>query len=211
MNISLVTPNLPEARSGNWVTAVRYRRILEGLGHRVRMSTGYNGEPADALIALHARRSHPSVRDFAAAQPGKPSVVVLTGTDLYRDIRTDADAQSSLDLASRLVVLQRMGLPELPERHRAKTRVIYQSVTGCNGGGAHSSSARFRVAVVGHLRAEKDPFRTALAARLLPADSRVQVLHAGSALDSSFAQAARAEEEVNPRYRWLEGIPHWRA
>ena len=35
------------------------------------------------MLALHARRSYPSIRNFS-----KKLVVALTGTDIYRDIRT---------------------------------------------------------------------------------------------------------------------------
>jgi hypothetical protein len=210
VRLTLVTPNLPEARSGNFITAARYRRILERLGHRVRLTTAYEGEPCDALIALHARRSYPAIRSFAATANGRPLVVVLTGTDLYRDIHSDAQAQQSLDLASRLVVLQRMGVQELPEQHRAKTRVIYQSVSGCCPQG-QPPKGHFRVAVIGHLRAEKDPMRTAMAARLLPPESRVRVVHAGSALEEQWREAASQESVANPRYRWLGGVPHWKA
>jgi hypothetical protein len=52
----------------------------------------------------------------------------LTGTDLYGDIHTDASAQDSLEMASRFIVLQPMGILELPEHLRDKARVIYQSV-----------------------------------------------------------------------------------
>ncbi len=210
LRLTLVTPNVPEARSGNFITAARYRRILERLGHRVHLTTAYEDDPCDVLIALHARRSHHSIRRFSQRAPGKPLVVVLTGTDLYRDIHSDADAQESLELATRLVVLQRMGLPELPERHRAKTHVIYQSVIGCHPVG-HPPSRYFRVAVVGHLRAEKDPLRTALAARQLPPESRIRVVHAGSALEAEWRAAASRENEENRRYRWLGVLPHWRA
>lgn len=211
MNLTLVTPQLPEARSGNWITAARYKRILRHLGHRVQLTTEYDGADSDALIALHARRSHPSIRRWAESRPGRPLVVVLTGTDLYRDIHQDASAQASLDMASRLVVLQRMGVPELPEQHRAKTRVIYQSVTDCHAGQAKPPSTHFNVTVLGHLRPEKDSLRTALAARLLPAASRIRVTHAGAALDPSLGDEAKKESAANPRYRWLGGIPHWRA
>ena len=57
------------------------------------------------MIALHARRSAASVAAWRAAHPQRPLVLVLTGTDLYRDIDSDADAQRSLQLADRLVVL----------------------------------------------------------------------------------------------------------
>ncbi|HVA24447.1 MAG TPA: hypothetical protein VMW62_08640 [Chloroflexota bacterium] len=210
MTITLVTPQLPEARSGNWITAARYRRILRHLGHRVQLATEYDGSECDALIALHARRSHPSIRRFGEQHPAKPLVVVLTGTDLYRDIHQDQDAQRSLDLASRLVVLQRMGVPELPS-HLPKVRVIYQSVSGCHPGRARPPSSYFKVAVVGHLRPEKDSLRTALAARQLPAESRIRVVHAGSALEGQLGEEAREESANNPRYRWIGGIPHWRA
>lgn len=211
MNLTLVTPKLPEARSGNWITAARYKRILRHLGHRVQLTTEYDGASCDAVVALHARRSHASIRRFAERYPAKPLVVVLTGTDLYRDIHEDASAEASLEMASRLVVLQRMGVPELPERHRAKARVIYQSVTDCHPGQAHPPSNYFKVTVLGHLRPEKDSLRTALAARLLPSSSRIRVAHAGSALDARLGEAARRESHDNPRYRWLGGIPHWRA
>src|SRR5262249_30788313 len=56
-----------------------------------------------------------------------------------------------------------------------------------------------------------DPLRTALAARRLPADSRILVLHAGRALSDEMRQAAEAEEQDNPRYRWLGEVPRWRA
>jgi hypothetical protein len=211
MNLTLVTPQIPETRSGNWITAARYKRILEHLGHHLRLTTEYDGSPCDALVALHARRSHASIRRFAESAPGKPLVVVLTGTDLYRDIHENADARRSLDLATRLVVLQRMGVEELPNEHRPKTRVIYQSMSGCKAHNLHAPSTYFKVAVVGHLRSEKDPLRTALAVRRLPADSRIKVVHAGSELDKDLGQQLRREVASNPRYRWLGGVPHWKA
>jgi glycosyltransferase involved in cell wall biosynthesis len=64
---------------------------------------------------------------------------------------------------------------------------------------------------MGHLRPVKDPFRTALAARLLPAASRVRVLHLGAALSEGMAERAREEAATNPRYRWLGELPRWKA
>lgn len=61
----------------------------------------------------------------------------------------------------------------------------------------------FDVCVLGHLRPVKDPFRAALAARLLPASSRVRVLHVGAAMSAAMATRASAEQARNPRYRWL--------
>ncbi|HEY7060606.1 MAG TPA: selenoneine biosynthesis selenosugar synthase SenB [Chloroflexota bacterium] len=208
MRIQIVTPQQAGAVTGNWVTAARYRSILRRLGHRVAVTSAYDGADCDLLLALHARRSAPSVQQFAARYPERPLVVVLTGTDLYHDLPTDADARQALALATRLVVLQRQALEELPAAARDKTRVIYQSAP-CLRAAVAKSTRRFRVAVVGHLRPEKDSLRTALAARELPAASRIEVVHVGAALSPEWA--ARAEQEIaaNPRYRWLGARPHW--
>jgi len=64
--------------------------------------------------------------------------------------------------------------------------------------------------VIGHLRPVKDPFRAALAARLLPPSSRIRVLHVGGAMNNEMAARARAEMEVNSRYLWLGEQPRWR-
>ena len=69
----------------------------------------------------------------------------------------------------------------------------------------------FEVCVLGHLRPVKDPLRTAWAARLLPASSRVRVLQVGGALSEDMAEQARAEEAANPRYRWLGERPRGQA
>ncbi len=78
------------------------------------------------MIALHARRSHPSIERYAA-YPERPLVVALTGTDLYRDIRSDTLAHRSLVLATFLITLQELGAKELEPRYWSRTRVIYQS------------------------------------------------------------------------------------
>jgi len=67
----------------------------------------------------------------------------------------------------------------------------------------------FEVLVIGNLREEKDPLRTALAARALPETSRIRVVHLGMAHDEPWAEAARAEEAANPRYRWRGEVPGW--
>ncbi len=207
--IALVTPAGPTPRTGNRISGNRWARILRASGHRVTALDRYERERCDLLIALHARRSHPSIRQFHELHPDKPIVVVLTGTDLYRDIHEDEDSRESLRLATRLVVLQRKGLDELsPELHE-KTRVIYQSAPARPGrpGERHR---QFTVTAVGHMRPEKDPFRTAMAVRSLPRASRIQVVHIGAALGDSFLRRAEREAERNPRYRWLGDLPHWK-
>ena len=167
MKIHLVTPAPLKINNGNKITALRWGGILKKLGHRVLVTQSYDGKACDMLIALHARRSYDSIQRFHDAHPNLPLIVVLTGTDVYRDIHVDTDAQRSLELATRLVALQQMALRELPKRYRAKTRVIYQSAERYRAQ-RKSSQANFRVCVVGHLREEKDPLRAALAVRQLP-------------------------------------------
>jgi glycosyltransferase involved in cell wall biosynthesis len=61
--------------------------------------------------------------------------------------------------------------------------------------------------VIGHLRDVKDPFRAAKAARLLPAASRIRVVHLGAAETPRWAATARAEMKRNPRYLWRGDRP----
>lgn len=202
MKVILACPAPPGSRRGNRVTAVRYARLLRELGHTVRVLTRYRGEACDVLVALHARKMAEAVRDYRAKSPHGPLVVVLTGTDLYRDLPNNAAARRSLELADRLVVLQARGLDELSSAQRRKARVVVQSAQP-------SPPPRWRhedtfdVCVLGHLRTEKDPFRAALALRRLPQDSRVRILHAGEALRPAQAERAQMLMRRDARYVWL--------
>src|SRR5438132_6130543 len=128
MRIFIACPAPAHSRAGNRVTALRWARILRGLGHRVTIAQQYEGTPCDLCIALHARRSHQAVVQYRQLYPTGPLILALTGTDLYRDIHRSRRAQQSLELADRLIVLQAKGGAELPTRLRSKVRVIYQSV-----------------------------------------------------------------------------------
>lgn len=209
MRISLITPAAAHARNGNRNTATRWAGMLRSLGHRVDIEQEWSGGRPELMIALHARRSADSIARYAETFPERPLVVVLTGTDLYRDIRFDKSAQRSLRLATRLVVLQDRGLKELASPLRAKTRVIYQSARSIPR--ARPLASSYEIVVSGHLRPEKDPFRAAAALGLLPASSRVRVTHVGGALSKAMAREARAWMKREPRYRWLEEVPRWRA
>ncbi len=207
MKIQLITPAPPKINNGNKITALRWATILKKLGHRVQVRQAYDGKSCDVLIALHALRSADSIRRFQESHPDKPLIVVLTGTDVYRDIHENEKAQQSLELATRLVALQSMALRELPKKFHSKTKVIYQSADTLHGK-ANNLNHGFKVCVIGHLREEKDPLRTAIAARQLPADSRIQITHIGEAMDQTLGRAARAETKRNPRYRWIGQLSH---
>lgn len=206
MHIALITPYGAETKSGNWHTAARWAGFLRNAGHRVDLATHWNGESVDLMIALHARRSALSIQAFAAWQPDSPLVVVLTGTDIYRDIHTDEDAKKSLQLATRLVVLQDMALQELEPSLREKTSVVYQSAPAIAP--QPKPTEHFDVLVIGHLREEKDPFRAALASALLPSTSRVRITHLGNALSPEMGQTAREIQGKYSHWEWAGGFTH---
>lgn len=175
----------------------------------MHVASRWDGADCDLMIALHARKSHDSIAAFAARFPRRPLVVVLTGTDLYRDIRTDARARRSLELATLLVTLQELGARELAPRLRSKVRTVYHSARVARR--AAPPRRKFRVCVLGHLRDEKDPFRCALALRHLPDAPDLEVLQVGEALVPEMAAEARRLMRADTRYRWLGGVPHSRA
>jgi putative glycosyltransferase (TIGR04348 family) len=199
MKIALVTPAGPGTRNGNRHTALRWAAFLRKAGYRVEVAVRSSGERADAMLALHARRSHDSIKAFPRA---KPLVVALTGTDIYRDIRRSRDARESLELAHRLIVLQPEAITEVPGRFRNKARVVVQSSSTAL---RHRPVTRkFRVCVIGHLREEKDPLRIIAALPHIASD--IEVIHLGAALDPRLVPRTK-----DPRYRWLGSVPHARA
>jgi len=203
-SVLIVSPALADANNGNWHTASRWAQMLRK--HcRIGIAQHWKGEPCDVLIALHARRSAASIDAWAAAHPDRPLVVVLTGTDLYRDIRTDASAQRSLQQATHLVVLQEQGVLELEPALRAKCSVIYQSAPKLAA--VDPPRRVLRVVNVGHLRDEKDPETFMRAAVRLAHRADLRFEQIGGALDARFEAAARRTAAECPTYRWLGALP----
>ncbi|MGH8669235.1 MAG: selenoneine biosynthesis selenosugar synthase SenB [Burkholderiales bacterium] len=206
MRIALVTPAGPGTRNGNRHTALRWAAFLRKAGHKVELSVQWTPDSRiDAMLALHARRSYPSIKTFSS---DRLLVVALTGTDVYRDIHDSAEARESLELADRLIVLQPRAIDELPPKYRKKARVVVQSsATRLR----HAPvKAKFRLCVIGHLRAEKDPMR-ALAALSHLSLNQVEVVHLGAPLDPALEEQAAQGMQRDRRYRWLGSVPHGRA
>lgn len=208
MKISLITPAASRSRAGNRTTAMRWARILGDLGHQVDVATAYHSDTdADLMLALHGWRSADSIARFKADHPDRPLVVALTGTDIYHYLTEDPEPTlRSLDLADRLIGLHDLVPAALPQRHRDKVDVVFQSALPRRQRWPASAEA-FEVLVVGHLRAEKDPFCAARAARRLPDRSRIRIVHLGGAHAEAWAVQARTEMADNPRYTWLGDRP----
>ena len=207
LRVVIVSPALADANNGNWQTARRWQQLLSAHSARiVRQWPDAQADDDDVMLALHARRSADSVQAWHARHGQRGLGVVLTGTDLYRDIAQDLLAQRSLSLAHSLVVLQGLGVRSLPSAYQAKARVIFQSTSTRQT--LPKTSRHLRVVMVGHLREEKDPLTLMAAARLLPPDAGVFIDHIGAALDPALGQAAQATQTQCPHYRWLGAVPH---
>ncbi len=203
--ICIVTPALASANNGNWQTARRWSQMLRS-HYQVGLVGQWQGEPAEVLVALHARRSAPSIQRWARDRPGTPLAVVLTGTDLYRDIHVDAEARRSLDLADRLVVLHECAIDDLPAPYRAKAIVCFQSTTLRQP--LDKTAQHLRCVMVGHLREEKAPQTYFEAVRRLANRHDILLDHIGDALDPALGTEAQALQQSCPHYRWLGGLPH---
>src|SRR5689334_7661464 len=167
--VCIVTPGTRTANNGNWRTAARWAQMLRDR-YKVILQTEWRGERADAMLALHARRSADSIMAYRTAHKGGLAVV-LTGTDLYRDLPGSVEAADSLRIADRLVVLQDDALRLLARNDRKRAVVIYQSAERVAL--QKKPTGRLDCVAVGHLRDEKDP-RTLFAAwALLPSDAQI--------------------------------------
>ena len=194
------------------MTALRWQGFLEGLGYSVEVTESWSGGDADLLVALHAYRSHQSIVAFKKQHPSRPIVLILTGTDLYRDIANHNEVIQSMEIADQLVVLQSAAIDSVPARLRYKAQVIYQSVEidididiDNRDSGTKDD---FVVSIIGHLREEKDPFCVVRSLPLLPADSKITVRHLGQAMNSQMKDFAQNFSVTIDRYQWLGEVSH---
>lgn len=204
-HVLIISPALAGANNGNWQTAWRWLRMLRPL-FRTTLASQWQGEDADVMLALHARKSASAALAWAQAKGTGKLAVVLTGTDLYRDIHADPAAQRTLRLAGQLVVLQERGLEALPEALRPKAHVIFQSAP--RRATLDKTAHHLRALMVGHLRDEKDPLTYLRAAARLAGRPDIYLDHIGEALAPALGQAAQLAAGSCPQYRWLGGLAH---
>jgi putative glycosyltransferase (TIGR04348 family) len=210
-SVVIISPALQDANNGNWQTARRWAQMLSK-SHRTRIIRAWQPDAddlfqsEDVMIALHARRSACSIAAWASQRGNRSLIVALTGTDLYRDIQTDTQAQQSLDAAGQLIVLQELGIQSLPAQHRAKTKVVFQSTTSRQT--LSKTSKHLNAVMVGHLRDEKMPQTLFEAARLLVDEPLIRITHIGAGLDEGLAQDAINTEALCAGYTWARGLKH---
>lgn len=202
-SLALVHPPA-EAVDGNAVSARRWERIFRELGFTCEARDDWDGQPHDALVALHAHKSHSAVARFGESLPDAPILVVAAGTDIYGEAAGTAQARESFEAADRIIVLQPEAVRALSEPHRERARVIHQSVEPLHIDGPRPLDPEsFDVFVMSNLRPIKDPLCAARAARLSSPASRLHVYHCGRMLDPELRLGLEEERRNNPRYTWM--------
>jgi hypothetical protein len=94
MRILVVTPIVARSRTGNRVTALRWVRMLRGLGHRVMVVPEYASQPCDVLVVL---RISGSIGLLGEEYPGYfPVGDTQALSDLLRHAENDAGFYKSL-------------------------------------------------------------------------------------------------------------------
>jgi uncharacterized SAM-binding protein YcdF (DUF218 family) len=105
LKIEIVTPAPLGSLHGNRMTALRWQKILTLLNHQCTLAQEWTSKPCDVLVALHGLRSFESIQRFKHAHPTRPLVLIMTGTDIYRDLKNSEKVHRSMDLADAIVVL----------------------------------------------------------------------------------------------------------
>ena len=203
MKINLITPAKKHTKNGNRASIVRWAKFLRGYGHNTQINTEYDGSNCDIMIALHAWRSADAINLYKSKYPKGPLIVALGGTDVNTFLKTDPNVTLlAMEKADALVGLHDQIGEALPQHLTKKLHIIVQSAKPLKQR-RNPSKRNFDICVIGHLRDEKDPLRTAMAVRLLNKSSKIRVFHLGKAHNEVWASAAKKEQIQNPRYHWL--------
>jgi putative glycosyltransferase (TIGR04348 family) len=205
-DIEIVTPAPAGSLHGNRITALRWQSFLKKLGHQVRVSNDWTGKDTDLLIALHAYRSHASIVQFREKYPNQPIILILTGTDLHRDMASHAEVVKSMEMSDAIVILQPAAFALIPKQLHAKTHVIYQSCKSVKRKALLKKS--FLISVIGHLRPEKDPFCTAKSLKYLGPETKIKVIHLGKAMSPEMSQLAKQYSQDIENYQWQGELSH---
>lgn len=205
--IAIACPYPLDAKMGNVVTANRLSGILKEIGYEPRLCHGWNGETSDALLVLNAVKGAKAARDYHEAYPERPIIVLLTGTDLYRDLHDESNGgTSTLIKASRIVVMTDRARSSLSQDFEGKTVVIPQSLEVPRIEDERVGEV-FGMIVLGHLRPVKNPFHLVGIVARHPEWTDVRVWQVGAALSREMTAQALEWEAKDDRYDWCAELP----
>jgi glycosyltransferase involved in cell wall biosynthesis len=209
--VLVFTPFPLDSLQGNTVSALRIARLLRQAGVPARaidVIPGPETVAATALIALHACRSVAAMEEFAQRFPGRPRHLLLPGSDLFRCLpEGDPRPLPAMEAADSLVVANEALVACVPGQLRDKLHVIPKSLATEVPHWA-PVDGRFRVIVVAHLRAQKDPLLAARAVALLADIEELELEHVGAEVEEGCAVRIRECVRRDPRCHWLGQLPH---
>jgi glycosyltransferase involved in cell wall biosynthesis len=225
IDVRILTPFGQESGMGNWRTASRYAQMLRASG--INASVFEPSAADDALVSsgqrtvavvLNAYRSADQVS--LCVRGGIPVMVVMTGTDLYGNLRPSNAgqpdyriAEQAMESAALILALQSEAAAEIQARWPALADRVHTLVQTSPPRRphapevtSHSKTVRFMIAA--HFREEKDP-RTAFMGfhEAFPegwgqrADGRrvpVRLIHVGGYRDKTLAQEMMRLSERYP-------------
>ncbi len=202
MKINVCTGYPLDSPKGNTITARRIERLLRHVGHDATAMHTDSPPAADVQISLHAFKTAAASIAFRQQCPGGRLLVYLTGTDLHGGIEQHPMlAGQVLASAERLVVAQPACLPDLPEKWRSKTVVIYPSID-LPDLPAVEKPALPLFTNVGHLRQVKNSHLMFDALQLIQDECVAMSL--GVALDRTTGQQALLHQRQDGRYQWRD-------
>lgn len=189
---------------GNSVTAKRLEKLFQSAGYEAFAVSTEMPPQADHLVVLNAIKTAAASKYYARTYPDSMVHVMLTGTDIHRDIHQFPElADEVFQVASSLIVAHPECIDEVPEQWRRKLRVIYPSVELPEiPQFVPYTSPTFTC--LGHLREVKNPHLMFNALQLL--NEEVKAVSLGDALEEKEGDIARANMEADARYQWLSGV-----
>lgn len=207
MSIIISSAYSLDSQKGNSITARRISSLLGKAGQNARAICDEQLPACDTLIALHATKTLHHSRRFKRDNPQGNLIIYLTGTDLYRELPAgNPDFFEALELADYLVVSQSISLSSIPVIYQHKARVVTASVE-LPEITSIATPPQPSLALVGHLRAVKNPFLLTHALALLP-DLDIHAYSIGESREEEMSATARKWEQREERYRWLGNLPH---
>ncbi|WP_020677713.1 GPMC system family 4 glycosyltransferase [Geopsychrobacter electrodiphilus] len=228
MNLLIIIPRQPHT-TGNHVSASRFALSLSHRGWQIRIIEVAENEPApilealqsppDIVLLLHAYRSGKPWL-LSQAQFDIPYAVLLTGTDLNRDLNNPERAliiNRTLTGASAVIVQNPIAFSGLQETNNpwiAKLKLLPPGIVlGAAGYPLRSnlglSAEDLLMLHPGSLRPVKGSLELAKMARgLLKCTPNLHLAFCGPVLDTEYAAQFFAALQMQPRTYYLGEIPY---